>query len=152
MGGRIIKEPNPHKNWKPKVVEGGGGFCLETPFPPWKLSSVHQNYACGLALKGGAGWMALFWGVSSLYMLKKQPWDTDPEITQGTQARSWRSLFLSVASSWFFTPARIWHLQCAAAVGLWPISNLWWHFSPSTETSSLRFLLHLTNKPCVWHF
>lgn len=71
------------------------------PFQPWKLSSVHKDYVCGLALKGGAGWMALFSGVSSFYVLKNQPWDTDPEITHGTHARSWRFLFFSVASSWF---------------------------------------------------
>lgn len=121
-------------------------------FQPWKSSSVPKNGACALALKGGAGWMALFWGVSSFYVLQNQPWDTEPEITQGTQARPWRFLILTVASSCLFPPARIWHLQGAAAVGLWPISNSWWHFSPSAETFSLRFLLHLINKHSVWHF
>lgn len=39
-------------------------------FRPWKSISVHKNHICGLALKGGAQWMALFWGVSSFYVLK----------------------------------------------------------------------------------
>lgn len=33
-GGRIIKEPKSNENWKPKVVEDRGGFCLETLFSP----------------------------------------------------------------------------------------------------------------------
>lgn len=33
-GGRIIKEPKSNENWKPKIVEDRGGFCLETLFSP----------------------------------------------------------------------------------------------------------------------
>lgn len=119
------------------------------PFHPWKSNPVHKNDVCGLALKGGARWMALFWGVLSTCL--KTSHETS-QLCHGRHARSWRFLCLSVANSWFFIPDRIWHCVVQQRGGLWPIPNLWWRFSPSSETFSLRFLLPLTNKHLVWHF
>jgi len=48
--------PHPYQSWKPKVVEGGGGFCLETPFTPgnWTLPAEGISVAGAYGLAASA--------------------------------------------------------------------------------------------------
>ena len=51
--------PHPNQSWKPKAVEGGGGFCLATLFTPgnWTLPAemIPVAGAYGLAVRTEGG-------------------------------------------------------------------------------------------------
>lgn len=143
-GGQNYKRTWP--KWKLEAQSSGRWrwLLLGDPFQPWKSSSVHKNDACSLALKGGAGCLALFSGVSTCLKASHEALT----LKSHTEHVPGPEDFCS--SAW---PAPASSSQPGFGIG---VVQQPWGCDPSplcgdisAETFSSRFLLHLINKHLV---